>query len=217
LLIEQSANKSAIENRHSAILQVRLFIGVELDDEVKARAAAIGDELREKLGRRVTARWIPPANLHITLWFIGEVADDRAATIIDAVRTPFATRSFALELRGAGAFPPHGAPRVFWIGVARGQDSLGALYNELAARLKRLGFEPERRPYSAHLTIARVKAPSTRVARPGRAREGRNVLRDFAADAGRCRINAVTVFRSRLSPKGATYEPLVRVPLEGSA
>jgi 2'-5' RNA ligase len=103
-------------------------------------------------------------------------------------------------------FPPHGDPRVFWIGVGAGGDSMIALYNELAARLKPLGFEPERRPYSAHLTIARVKACQSR--------KVRDVVRDLAADAGRCRVHAVTVFRSRLSPKGASYEPLLRVALE---
>ena len=170
---------------------------------MKSRVAAIADALRETLGRRVTARWVPPDNLHITLWFIGEVSDDRTAGIIDAVNAPFATRTFELELRGAGVFPPHGPPRVLWIGVAEGQHSMIALYNELAARLQPLGFQPERRAYSAHLTIARIKAWPHRAKR----------LEGVVADAGRCRISAVTVFRSRLSPKGASYEPLLRVPL----
>jgi len=185
---------------------MRLFIGVELDERVKTRAVQIADALREKLGRRVTARWIAPDNLHITLWFIGEVADDRAAAIISAVNAPFTTRRFDLEVRGAGAFPPHGAPRVFWIGVGEGQEPMKALYEELAARLQPLGFERERREYSAHLTIARVSDCASR--------EVRNLVREIDANAGRCRIAAVTVFRSRLSPKGATYEPLVRVALE---
>ena len=171
---------------------------------MKSRVAAIADALRETLGRRVTARWIPADNLHITLWFIGEVSDDRAARIIDAVNAPFATRTFDLELRGAGVFPPHGPPRVLWIGVAEGQHSMIALYTELAARLQPLGGEPERRAYSAHLTVARIKEwPPRRAKR----------LEGVVADAGRCRITAVTVFRSRLSAKGASYEPLLRVPL----
>jgi 2'-5' RNA ligase len=72
-----------------------------------------------------------------------------------------------------------------------------------------LGVQAERRAYSAHLTIARVKEV------PGRGghHELRAALREVAADAGRCAIDAVTVFRSRLSPKGSTYEALLRVPL----
>jgi 2'-5' RNA ligase len=185
---------------------MRLFIGVELDERVKTRAVQIADALREKLGRRVTARWIAPDNLHITLWFIGDVADDRAAAVISAVNATFATRRFDLEVSGAGAFPAHGAPRVFWIGVGEGQESMKALYEELAARLQPLGFERERRAYSAHLTLARVKDCTVR--------EVRTVLREIDSEAGRCQIGGVTVFRSRLSPKGANYEPLVRVALE---
>ena len=184
---------------------MRLFIGVELSEAVKDRVAGITGRLRQTLGRRATARWIGAENLHVTLWFLGEVPDDRVAAIMSGVKTPFSIPPFDLELRGAGAFPPHGAPRVFWIGVAAGQRSLQALHDELAVRLQPLGFEPERHEYSAHLTIARVKEC--------RSREVRNLLRDIDADAGRCAIAAVTVFRSRLSPKGASYEPLLRVPL----
>lgn len=185
---------------------MRLFIGVELSETVKARAAGIAERLRQTIGRRATARWIAAENLHITLWFLGEVPDDRVAAIMSAVNSPFAVPAFDLGLRGAGAFPPHGAPRVFWIGVAAGQASLQALHDELALRLQPLGFQPEGRAYSAHLTLARVK--------DCRSREVRNLLRDIDADAGRCQVAAVTVFRSRLSPKGASYEPLLRVPLE---
>jgi 2'-5' RNA ligase len=183
---------------------MRLFIALELSDDVKASVSAIAGALRERLGRRVSARWISPENLHITLWFIGEVTAERAATIMQAVNVPFLTPSFELEIRGVGAFPPQGAPRVFWIGVGEGQESTIALYKEITARV-RPGLESERRSYSPHLTLARVKA--------SHARDVRNVLRDLAADAGHCRITAVTVFRSRLSSKGAAYEPLVRVPL----
>jgi len=184
-------------------------VAVELDDVVKKRAAGIAETLREDLGGAVTARWIAPDNLHITLWFIGEVDDARARTIAGALDHPFATRAFDLELRGAGAFPPHGMPRVFWIGVAGGRDSMSALYGELETRFGPLGFDAERRPYSAHLTIARVKE-----ARKSSGRRVRDVLREADADAGRCWIGAVTLFRSRLSPKGAAYEPLLRVALE---
>ena len=187
---------------------MRLFIGLELSDAVRERVRVIADAVRKKLGPRVIARWITPENLHITLWFIGEVSDDRAATILREMNAPFATPSFDLEVRGLGVFPPHGAPRVLWIGVGDGQESAIALYGELATRLRPLGFEPERRPYSAHLTIARVKAWTER--RP----PFREMAGEFPADAGRCRLDAVTVFRSRLSPKGAAYDPLLRVPLQ---
>jgi 2'-5' RNA ligase len=84
------------------------------------------------------------------------------------------------------------------------------LHGELAARLRPFGIEPERRGYSAHLTIARVRDV------PGGDRDGhlRGAFRATPAVAGQSRVTAVTVFRSRLSPKGASYEPLLRVPLQ---
>jgi 2'-5' RNA ligase len=189
---------------------LRIFIGVELDDAVRDSAAAIADSLRCQFERRVDARWIPGGNLHITLWFIGEVTGDRADEILHAVDRPFTTRSFDAHLAGLGAFPPSGAPRVFWLGVRLGAEQLASLHAELAARLLLLGIKPERRPYSAHLTLARVKDI--------RGSKGyadlRASLRKVPADAGTCRIVAITVFRSHLSPKGATYEALLRVPLQ---
>ena len=173
------------------------------------RAAAVAESLRTQLGRRIDARWIPSANLHITLWFIGEVPDDRAEAILRAIRPPFREAPFDIQLAGLGAFPPSGVPRVIWVGVQSGAEGLARLHVELAERLRPLGIEPERRGYSAHLTIARVKDV------PGGERAAvRTAFRALPAVAGRCRVAVVTVFRSRLSPKGAAYEPLLRVPLQ---
>jgi 2'-5' RNA ligase len=189
---------------------LRLFIGIELDGQVRDTAAAIAESLRIQLGRDIDARWIPAANLHITLWFIGEVADDRVDALLRAIDLPFEEASFDIDVAGLGAFPKSGAPRVIWIGVLSGAERLVRLHAELAARLRPFGIEPERRGYSAHLTIARVKDA------PGGGRDGhlRAALRATPAVAGQSRVAAVTIFRSRLSPKGAAYEALLRVPLQ---
>ncbi len=189
---------------------MRLFVGVELDDRVRAAAAEAIGELRARLKRShvdVTARFVEPENLHVTVWFIGEATDDRAAQIQQTLRAAFSTRTFDLAVRGCGAFPPSGSPRVFWLGITTGADSMVRLYDEVKDRLTGIGFEPEKRPYSPHITIARVKE----VKGPGRA--VREVLEAVPADCGACRVEAVTLFRSHLSPKGSRYEPLLRVPL----
>jgi 2'-5' RNA ligase len=188
-----------------------LFVGIELDDAVTAAAADAALELKSRLGTRApgfTARWIERANLHITLWFIGDVVDQRAAAITEALRSPFDVAPFHLQLEGCGAFPPRGAPRVLWIGATRGIDSMRALYGRLENRLVPLGGPAERRPYTPHLTIARVKDP-------GRAsgRDIRQAIAAVPAVCGESAVRAVTLFRSRLSPRGATYEPQLRVPL----
>ena len=190
---------------------MRLFIGVELDQHVRTAAAAAVDRLRSELSLSdadFTARWIPSANLHITLWFLGEVGEDDAARVEAALQQPLRELSFPVLLRGVGAFPRSGPPRVLWIGVADGGVPLGRLYGELADRLVPLGFQPERRPYSPHLTIARVKESGR-----GTAHRIRQLLAAAPADCGMSAVTAVTLFRSRLSPRGAVYEPLLRVPL----
>ncbi len=190
----------------------RLFIGVELEPGVAAAAANAAGALRDRLAAAriaVAARWTPRENLHLTLWFIGDVADERARTIHDALAPPFARPAFDARLAGLGAFPPAGRPRVFWIGLQSGAAPMQALHAELAGRLAPLGFQAERRPFAAHLTIARVKAIEPRSA----GLRVRRILLEGRIDAGVTRISAVTLFSSRLSPKGSTYTPLLRVPL----
>lgn len=190
---------------------MRLFIGVELDDRVRGAAMDVAERLRQRLQRRapqLEARWIDAPNLHVTVWFIGEVDEARASAIADALHPPFETPSFQLSLGGAGAFPPSGRPRVFWIAVREGGDRLAQLYREIERRLAPLGFAAERREYTAHLTIARVK--DTGAAAP---RAIRQAVGELSADAGSCIVSALTLFRSRLSPRGAAYEPILRVPL----
>jgi RNA 2',3'-cyclic 3'-phosphodiesterase len=188
---------------------VRLFAGIEIDDIVRERAAAIADSARAALDRALSIRWVPPQNLHITLWFFGEVPERGAADILNAIDDPFLASSFDLHVAGLGAFPQSGIPRVLWLGVRSGADSLTRLHAELATRLHPLGLEPERRPLSPHMTLARVKGLRSGARPP----EVRALWRDLPGDAGSCRVDALTLFRSRLSPKGAAYEPLVRVPL----
>jgi RNA 2',3'-cyclic 3'-phosphodiesterase len=188
---------------------MRLFVAVELDDAVRRRAAAIAEAVEASVSDALVLRWIPAENLHITLWFLGEVPDPRAASVLTALDRPFDIPPFPLALGGIGAFPSSGLPRVVWLGVREGDAGLAALHREIGARLEPLGFAAEPRPFAAHLTLGRVKG-----ARPGTApRVVRARWRELAADAGECAVAAVTLFRSRLSRRGAVHEALLRVPL----
>jgi RNA 2',3'-cyclic 3'-phosphodiesterase len=191
---------------------MRVFIGVELPDEIKTAAAATAERLRRELQHSapsLTARWTAVEQYHITLWFIGEVDERRGADVSAAFGgSAMTTPVFDLALAGCGAFPPSGPPRVFWIGARAGAAGMASLYGEVGQRLAPLGFEPEHRAYSAHLTIARIKEAGR-----GTSRTVREILGRLPSDCGACRVSAVTLFRSRLSPRGATYEPLLRVPL----
>ena len=191
---------------------MRLFVAAQPSPAVRDAAARAVAALREQLetaGAGGGLRWVPPGNLHLTVWFLGEVSDARAAAVLEVLGAPLHVAPFDLRLAGFGAFPPSGAPRVLWMGVADGVAQLARAHDEIGERLAPWGFPPEGRAYSAHLTIARVKDPPH-----GRARATmREVLERTGAEAGTCRIEALQVFRSRTAPSGAVYEPLLRVPL----
>lgn len=191
---------------------MRLFVAVEPSARVRSAAAAAAEDLRAGLDARRWSgsfRWIPEENLHLTVWFLGEVSDSRAPAVLDALRPPLTEPAFDLRISGLGVFPPSGRARVVWMDVRSGADALARIHAAVGARLLPLGFRPEGRPYAAHLTLARIKGPL-----PASARSLlRSALEQPGVDAGRCRVDSLTVFRSRTAPKGAVYEPLLRVPL----
>jgi 2'-5' RNA ligase len=191
---------------------MRVFVGIELPDAIKEQAAKAADDLRTRLRKkapRADVRWVDAANLHITIWFIGEIDEPRVQQVSTALSVPYRSGRFDLRIEGAGAFPPSGAPRVFWLGIRSGREGLTALHSEVQDRLVRQGFEAERRPYSPHLTLARVKD-----IRGAAVRAARKTLAAATIQLDGCPVEALTLFRSRLSPKGAQYESLLRVPLK---
>jgi 2'-5' RNA ligase len=146
--------------------------------------------------------------MHLTVRFIGHVADEAVPALLDGIRPPLAIPPFELALGECGVFPPSGPPRVLWIGLQHGQPGLRAMHDEFDRRLLPLRFEPENRPYSAHLTLARIKdAPR------GSGRSVRETVRTVRPRAAACVILHATVFESRVSSQGARYSPLLRIPL----
>jgi RNA 2',3'-cyclic 3'-phosphodiesterase len=186
---------------------MRLFIGVGVDQRVRREAERVGTEMRARLGG-VRATWVRSENLHLTVRFIGQVPDDRVDTLLEAVARPLDTGAFDMQFSGCGRFPAHGAPRVIWIGLLGGLPELAALHEEFNRRLEPLGYPPEARPFSVHLTIARIKdAPA------GIGRFVDSALSASDVEPLVQRVDRVTIFESRPSPKGPTYAAVREVPL----
>lgn len=116
----------------------------------------------ETLSPRVpAARWVPAENLHVTVAFLGEVADDRRDEVIIAVREGAATvRAGRAHLAGLGAFPSPRRARVLWAGLEDPAGTLAAAAAAVRTRLSGLGFVLEARAFTAHVTLARLKQPS---------------------------------------------------------
>jgi RNA 2',3'-cyclic 3'-phosphodiesterase len=187
---------------------VRLFVGVPLDPALARDLGRVADELRQRVDRhspRAKLTWVAPERLHFTVRFIGETDEGPAAGIRDALAPPLGVAPFDLEVAELGAFPERGKPRVLWVGVGAGHDEMVRVEREVSARLAACGIAPEDRPYSPHLTLARVREPAG-------LRAG-DVLEGLARSIGTQRVAAITLFQSRLSPQGPTYVALQQTPL----
>ena len=182
----------------------RLFAAIELGADALRRVADEQSRLAETI-RGSSARWTKRDQLHITLVFMGEVSDERAGQIVEIMRVAIPHSPFRFELGGIGAFPPHGAPRVLWIGVKSGAESIVRVQEMVVDRLENVGVEQEQRPFSPHVTLARW-----RDSRPSdRPRESSTSPPTIA----RVDVNSVTLFQSRTSSAGSAYTRLVESPL----
>jgi 2'-5' RNA ligase len=127
---------------------LRLFVGIGFPPELKLRLSLLCSGV-------AGAKWVDPGNLHLTLRFIGEVGEDRAADIAEALQRVRA-RPFDLQLAGAGVFGDR--PRALWVGVERSAE-LVALRDRIEHALVRAGLPPEPRKFSPHVTLARLRSP----------------------------------------------------------
>jgi 2'-5' RNA ligase len=189
---------------------IRSFVAVELSDEVRQALAAVQRDLKVQAPPGAV-RWTRPDSIHLTLQFLGDILPDQVEAIAGALRAACAGRApFAFELAGAGVFPNLNRPRVVWVGVVEPSGALSALQQRVVQALAPLGFVPEERGFSPHLTIGRA-------ARDAGSRDlaalGALVARAGIGSLGRVAVNAVNLMKSDLKPDGAVYTPLAVIPL----
>jgi 2'-5' RNA ligase len=135
----------------------RTFIAIELTDKLRAELVRQLDRLRHAAPE---VRWVEPANLHLTLAFLGELDDERLAAATDAAEAAAAQgQPFRLATAGLGYFGAPHAPRVIWAGIGGESARLAQLHAALAEALDQRGFPREERPFAPHVTLARVKQP----------------------------------------------------------
>jgi 2'-5' RNA ligase len=184
---------------------MRLFTGIDLAEDVRANLA----RLLERLRPTARLRWSVAENLHITTKFIGEWPEARLEELIAALSAAPRTGPISIAVRELGWFPNARAPRVFWAGIQAG-EGLYELARAIDRVASRLGVEEEKRPYSPHLTLARIP-PGTSLAALHRAVEALATV-NFGSFSADC----FYLYRSELSPAGSRYTKLVRFPLAPS-
>ncbi len=181
---------------------VRAFVAIRMSEQVEESVARTIDELRRP---RDGVRWVPRPNLHITLKFLGPSVDSHRLQRLTVGLHQLARKTAPFEIAaiGVGAFPNLEHPRAIWVGLHSAEA--GAL-TALAARLETVaaeyGFEREKRRWSGHLTIGRVRDEAIE----GEPRDALNRLQE--REFGVSRIESLTLYRSHLGPDGASYEAL---------
>lgn len=181
---------------------MRLFVAVDLPATAKDELERVVERLRPSMP---DAKWVPRDNIHLTLSFLGEVAEERIDGIVTALGDAVGSlRPFGANLAGSGAFPSRRRARVLWAGLESDQDQLPALADAVAAALDPLGFAREARAWTAHLTLARFRTPADV-----------SGLLPIAIEPNTVAVKDVTLFRSRLARPAPRYESVARVPLAG--
>ena len=175
---------------------MRLFVAVDLDDEVRREVGDVIARMRATMADRRSGRisWVAPDHLHLTLHFLGDVDSATAAHVTEAVAEPIELPAFRVALEGVGTFPSRGRPNVIWLGVGRGREALIELQALVGSRLASAGCPLETRPFSPHLTLARLKQTSGAI--PNR---GANW------DLSPSLVDRVTLYESQLERAGATH------------
>jgi 2'-5' RNA ligase len=173
---------------------VRAFAALELDDGLHERLAALAAELRPAFPG---LRWVRPDGVHLTLRFLGPTSPaqvERLCALLGAAAAscPVTTAS----VTGLGLFPERGSPRVLWLNAAVAEPVL-ALQASCERIAVEAGFDPESRPFRAHLTL-------------GRWRDRARVPSLPVVDLGTTPLSTLTLFRSDLGPGGSVYTPLGR-------
>lgn len=187
--------------------QMRLFIAVNFPDEIKRTISAFITSL-SKIPSDL--KWVKEDNLHLTIQFLGNVSEEQLSAVSNALKNSVAgIPPFNLTLVGIGAFPSVERPRVFWAGLSGETAPLLMLQRQVQREMELLGFEPEKRRFLPHLTLARARSS---YGFSGVMEQARRVTGNGQV-FGIARIESIELMLSELQAKGPRYSVLSSVPL----
>lgn len=190
---------------------MRAFIAIGLSQETKERLALLQQKLKP-YGDCV--KWVEPKNIHLTLKFLGEIDEkksEKISSIMDEVAC--VNTVFAARISSIGAFPKIDYPRVIWVGIDKGDKESVRIAEGLEEKIARVGIAKEKRKFSSHITIGRVRPEK----KYGKLAEGlKDCIRDFEKEWPEFEVKNITLFKSTLTPTGPIYEILKEASLATS-
>jgi 2'-5' RNA ligase len=191
--------------------EIRSFIAIELPREIKLAIARLQNRLKsEGVGQ---VKWVDLENTHLTLKFLGNIAASLTGRITTALEEACrGIHPFVLELSEPGVFPNERRVRVVWVGLKGDVAKLEQLQKHVDTALAPLGFKAEARPFTPHLTLARVREQATPDEKQAL---GQLVTCTAPADGGSLNVDAVHLMRSQLTHEGPIYSRISSVTLKG--
>lgn len=182
---------------------IRLFIAIELSQSIHDQLADLMTDLK-KINWK-TAKWVRSENIHLTLKFLGDTEQNKIAFLKSSLAEACKdTKPFKLIVKGTGVFPSRKNPHVLWAGVAE-SDELSHLYIAVEGAMTTLGYKKEDRPFSPHLTLARIPYIGDTAAMDATM----NSLFDARSrEFGTVIVRRITLFQSTLASGGSIYTPL---------
>ena len=191
--------------------QIRSFIAIELPEEVKSGLRRLQSELT--LARYTFVKCVSTEGIHLTLKFLGNISPQKVAEITGVMeQASQGVSPFQLEISEVGGFPNLRQPRVLWVGIKGELDKLIAWQGRIDNGLVPLGFAKESRPFTPHLTLARLREGCSS---QDKRDIGELVLKTPVEVNYKVNVNSLNLMRSQLLPGGAVYSRLAEVKLKG--
>lgn len=190
---------------------IRSFIAIELPVELRTSLGKYKNEMEP--ASKAFAKWVSPDGIHVTLKFLGNITPvmiDKITFSIEHACDGIAP--FTLETDELGGFPDLKHPRVLWLGMHGDIDKMKLLQEKIDGDLSRLGFEKEKREFTPHITLARIRE---RTGSSDRSRFGSLITSKSCSIRHTIRVESVNLMQSRLQPGGAMYNKLRSVRLKG--
>ena len=181
---------------------IRAFIAFDIDSDLVLKK--LSEVQKALINTGADLKLVEPKNIHVTMRFLGDISPTNVDAIYEEMKK-ITFKPFDIELKGLGAFPTLKYARVVWVGIQKGAQELKSVFDQLEPRLQRLGFRPDPKGFSPHLTIARVKSGRNK------AELARHIEEMANYECGIIKAEYLRLKKSVLTPKGPIYSTLKEV------